>query len=176
MEKELSLLPFQQPELIWSPRKPRTVPGRLHTWKVAQSQHHKDLDQPLLLLIDFFSQSTSCPQGSQPQLAVPCAEAREQHPQPMGHVVPACPANTHEPPRAEQEHSREGQSDAKPQGGARTVSAGILQLWDRYHQWLMISGSHTFGIISKSPLRSSRTPVHSPALAWAALEAFLCFK
>lgn len=66
-----------------------------------------------------FSQSPSCPQGCQPQLAVPCAEEREQHPQPLGDVVPACPANTHKPPREEQEHSREGHSHAKPQGGAR---------------------------------------------------------
>lgn len=35
---------------------------------------------------------------------------------------------------------------------------------------------HTLGIISKPPLWRAQTPVHGPALAWAALEAFLCFK
>lgn len=134
-------------------QKAQTAPGTLHTWEVAQSQQHKNLDQALLSLIDFFPKHKLSPRSPAPAV----------HPQPMG--CAPCPPCQHP------------QSSQRGAGAPGTrVSAGVLQLWDREHQGLTVSASHTLGIISKSPLRRAQPPEHGPALAWAALEAFLCFK
>lgn len=117
----------------------RPVPGRLHACKVVQPQCQKDLDQPLLSLkiTGFFSQSVRSPQDSLPPAHASsdrlwlCAEEREKHPQ-AGGGGPCLPCQ-HPPylPERRQKHTREGQSDAKPQGGVRRASARILQHHDR---------------------------------------------
>lgn len=116
----------------------RPVPGRLHTCKALQSQYQKDLDQPLLSLkmTRFFPKHKIFPSSLPPAHASsnrlwPCAEKREKHPQPGG-CGPCLPCQ--HPlylPEWRQKHTREGQTDAKPQGGARRTSAQILQHHDR---------------------------------------------
>lgn len=154
MEEELSLLPFQQPELIWSPR--------LFLGGFTPGRWHKDLDQPLPLLTDFFSQSPSRPQGPQPQLAVPSAEEREQHPQLVGNVAPA---NTHKPPREEQGalQGRAEQCQTTGRGEEKCLQESCSSGTDCIRDWLC--QDHTQLELSASHFSGEHKP-QSVALHW----------
>lgn len=153
----------------WAHLISQTVPGRLHTWEVAQGLR----STPALAHWCFFPKPKLSPRSPAPAGRAQCwgegaapTDRGEcgscQHPQTSQRGAGSTPGKG----RAMPNH-REGWGE---------VSAGILQLWDRLHQGLTVSGSHTAGIISKSLLRRAQTPERGPALAWAALEAFLCLK
>lgn len=117
-------------QLIWSPRKLRLLlepftPGRWHSPSSTRTWI-KPCSRSLI-----FSQSTSCPQGPQPQLCTPSP----------WDVLPALPANTHRAPR-------EGQELQGPECLQEFCSSGTESIRDwqcQHHTHLELSASHPSG-------------------------------